>query len=59
MYDTRSSLLVAKLSTEESAQTGKTHTTGKPTNGSHDPNLVVLQTNYHTLTTMGFQPSLP
>jgi len=29
----------------------------KPTSGSHDPKPVVPQTNYHTLTTMGFQLS--
>ena len=45
------------LNTEESAHTKQEKPTQreKPTSGSHDPKPVVPQTNYHTLTTMGFQ----
>jgi len=60
MYHTGSSLLVAQTRYRRertNTQTGKTHTTGKSPSGGHDPKPVVPQTNYHTLTTMGFQPS--
>jgi len=61
MYDTGSSLLVAQTRYRRertNTQNRKNPHNGKNPSGSHDPKPVVPQTNYHTLTTMGFQLSL-
>jgi len=62
MYNTGSSLLVAETRTTRYRKRAHKRTKQekptqreKPASGSHDPKPVVPQTNYHTLTTMGFQ----
>jgi len=61
MYDTGSSLLVAQTRYRRertNTQNRKSPHNGKnPPSGSHDPEPVIPQTSYHTLTTMGFQLS--
>ena len=57
MYDTGSSLLVAQTRYRREQNRKNPHNGKNPPSGSHDPKPVVPQTNYHTLTTMGFQLS--
>ena len=63
IYNTGSSLPVAQTRykyrkrAHKRAKQEKPTQREKPTSVSHDPKPVVPQSNYHTLTTMGFQLS--